>query len=55
MSQTYSDISINLDEDEILDLIDDIDEDIKAFKKAGNDSMVAALTSEKNKLKGLIK
>lgn len=54
MEQVFTDSSINLEEDEILDLIDEIEEDIKAYRKAGNIAMVEALTSEKLKLKILI-
>lgn len=55
MIQDYSDTAINLEEEEILDLIDDIEVDIRKYTKANNQDAVNVLIAERDKLKLLVK
>lgn len=54
MNQDYSDTTINLDEEEILDLIDELDVEIRKYKKANNQGAIDVLIVERDRLKSLV-
>jgi hypothetical protein len=54
MIHNYSDTDINLEEEEILDLIDEIDVEIRKYKKANNQGAVDVLIVERDRLKSLV-